>query len=172
MTLYRSKLILFNLSLMLGIYLLLPTFQVLAQDTRAAQPDRTAELSSPAQVDSHLAGMSDAQIRQAYAQKLNQDAQKQSASTQASQKGRPVNKVADRFYGAARAAGAVLKRVGNIFSGEDRSAIQWGDVAAKLSAGKGAPYLFGTLAGLVVIIALGGVCAGYSYEPPPTSAKT
>jgi hypothetical protein len=69
---------------MLGIYLLLPAFQVLAQDTRAAQPEQAAELSSVAQVDSHLAGMSDAQIRQAYAQKLNQDAQKQSASTQVS----------------------------------------------------------------------------------------
>ncbi|MCP4627616.1 MAG: mechanosensitive ion channel family protein [bacterium] len=152
---HRSKLILFSLFLMLGIYLLLPAFQVLAQDSRAAQPDRTADLSSPAQVDSHLAGMSDGQIRQAYAQKLKQDAQKQSAATQASQKGRPVNKVIDSFYGAARAAGAVLKRVGSIFSAEDRSAVQWGDVAMKLSAGKGAPYLFGTLAGLAVIVALG-----------------
>lgn len=78
-----------TLSLMLGIYLLLPTFQVLSQDARAAQPDQTVELSSPAQVDSHLAGMSDEQVRQAYAQKLKQDAEKQSASTQASQKGRP-----------------------------------------------------------------------------------
>jgi small-conductance mechanosensitive channel len=101
--------------------------------------------------------MSDAQIRQAYAQKLKQDAQKQSAATQASQEGLPINKVMDRFYGAARAAGAVLKRIGSIFSAEDRSAVQWGDVAMKLSAGKGAPYLFGTLAGLAVIIALGWV---------------
>jgi len=46
-------------------------------------------------------------------------------------------KVVDSFYGGARAAGAVLKRVGSIFSGEDRSAVQKGDVVAKLSAGKG-----------------------------------
>ena len=148
----RWKLILFSLSFMLGIYLLLPTFQVLAQATPAAQPGQTAEPRSAAEVDSNLAGMSDEQVRQAYAQKLKQDAEKQSGSTPAS---RPVNKVMDRFYGAARTAGAVLKRVGGIFSGEDSSAVQGGDVVAKLSAGKGAPYLFGTLAGLAVIIALG-----------------
>ena len=121
MKIYRSKLNLFTLSLMLGIYLLMPTFQVLAQDNPSAQPDQTAEPTSSAEVDSYLAGMSDEQVRQAYAQKLKQDAEKQSGSTPASQKGRPVNKVIDRFYGAARAAGAVLKRVGSIFSGEDSS---------------------------------------------------
>ncbi len=151
MTLHRSKLILFSLSIMLSIYLLLPTFQVLAQDTQSAQSEQTAETRSAAEIDRNLAGMSDEQVRQAYAQKLKQDAEKQSDSTPASQKGRPVNKVIDRFYGAARAAGAVLKRLG----GEDRSAVQWGDVVAKLSAGKGISYLFGTLAGLAVIIALG-----------------
>jgi len=40
---HQSKRILFSLSLMLGIYLLLPTFQVLAQDTRAAQPEQTRQ---------------------------------------------------------------------------------------------------------------------------------
>lgn len=68
-----------------------------------------------------------------------------------SEKGRPTNKVIDSFYGAAKAAAAVLKHLG----GEDRSAVQWGDVVAKLSAGKGVPYLFGTILGLAVIIALG-----------------
>jgi len=151
----RSKLMLFSLSLMLGIYLLLPTVQVPAQDAWAAQPDQKAEPRSSAEVDSYLAGMSDEQVRQAYAQKLKQDAQKQSASTQASQKGPPAHKVVDSFYGGAQAAGAVLKRVGGIFSGEDGSTAPGGDAVAKLSAGKGAPYLFGTLAGLAVIIALG-----------------
>jgi len=155
MTLYRSRQILFSLPLVLSIYLLLPTLQVLAQDTQADQYEQTAEPKSAAEVDSHLAGMSDEQVRQAYAQKLKQDAEKQSGSTPASQKGRPVNKVIDRFYGAARAAGAVLKRVGSIFSGEDSSAIQGGNTVAKLSAGKGVTYLFGTLVGLAVIIALG-----------------
>ncbi|MCP4716860.1 MAG: mechanosensitive ion channel, partial [Deltaproteobacteria bacterium] len=152
---HLSKLILFSLSLTLSIYLLMPTFQVLAQDTRAAQPDRKAEPRSSADVDSYLAGMSDAQVRQAYAQKLKQDAEKQSGSTQASEKGRPTSKVFNSFYGSAKAAAAVLKRVGSILSGEDRGAVQGGGVVAKLSAGKGASYLFGTILGLVVIIALG-----------------
>jgi len=148
---HRSKLILFSLSLMLGIYLLIPTSQLLAQDNPSAQADQQAKPMPSAEVDSHLAGMSDAQVRQAYARKLKQDAEKQSASTQTSQKGRPANKIVDSFYGGARAAAAVLKRLG----AEDRSAVQWGDVVAKLSAGKGASYFFGTILGLAVIIALG-----------------
>ena len=148
---YRLKLVLFTLSLMLSIFLLMPTFQVLAQDNPAVQPDQTAELTSSAEVDSHLAGMSDEQVRQAYAQKLKQDAEKRSALTQASEKGRPKSKVSESFYGAAKAAAAVLNRLG----GEDRGDIQWGDVVAKLSAGKGAPYILGTILGLAVIIALG-----------------
>ncbi|MHC5001154.1 MAG: hypothetical protein ACYTE1_10115, partial [Planctomycetota bacterium] len=148
---YRLKLVLFILSLMLSIFLLMPTFQVLAQDNPAAQPDQAAEPRSSGEVDSHLAGMSDAQVRQAYAQKLKQDAEKRSALTQASEKGRPESKVSDSFYGAAKAAAAVLSRLG----GEDRGDIQWGDVVAKLSGGKGVPYILGTVLGLAVIIALG-----------------
>ena len=151
MKVYRLKLVLFILSLMLSILLLMPTLQVLAQDNPAVQPDQTAEPTSPAEVDSYLAGMSDEQVRQAYAQKLKQDAEKRSALTQASENGRPPDKIFDSFYEAAKAAAAVLKR----FGGEDRGDIQWGDVVAKLSGGKGAPYIFGTVLGLAVIIALG-----------------
>jgi hypothetical protein len=137
----RWKLILFSLSFMLGIYLLLPAFQVLAQDTRAAQTEQTTEYRSAAEVDSNLAGMSDEQVRQAYAQKLKQDAEKQSGSTPASQKGRP-NKVIDSFYGGARAAGAVLKRVGSIFSGEDSSAAQGSNTIRETIGRKGGPLSF------------------------------
>ena len=151
MKVYCSKRILLSLSLMMAIYLLLSPFQALAQDNPSAQPDQTVEPASSAEVDSHLAGMSDEQIRQAYAQKLKQEAQKRSASTSASEKRRPLGKIRDSFYGAAKAAAAVLKRLG----GEDRSDVQWGDVVVKLSAGKGVPYIFGTILGLAVIIVLG-----------------
>jgi small-conductance mechanosensitive channel len=136
---------------MLAIYLFMPTFLVFAQDPKTGQSNSQADFQSSEEIDSHVAGMTDEQVRQAHVQKLKQDAEKRSASTQASGKGRSINKAIDSFYGAAKAAAAVLKRLG----GEDRSAVQWGDVVAKLSAGKGAPYLFGTLAGLAVIIALG-----------------
>ena len=69
---YRSKIVLFSLGLTLGIYLLMPAFQLMAQDTRAVQLDQKAEPVSPAEVDSDLSGMSDAQVGQAYAQKLQQ----------------------------------------------------------------------------------------------------
>ena len=151
MKVYRLKLVLFILALVLSILLLMPTFQVLAQDNPAVQPDQTAELKSSAEVDSHLAGMSDEQVRQAYAQKLKQDAEKRSALAQASEKGRPKGKVSESFYGAAKAAAAVLNRLG----GEERGDIQWGDVVAKLSGGKGVPHILGTILGLAVIIALG-----------------
>ena len=142
---------LFCISLMLAIYLFMPTFLVFAQDPKTGQSNSQTDFQSPEEIDSHVAGMTDAQVRQAHVQKLKQDAEKRSASTQASEKGRSVNPDIDSFQGAAKAAVAVLKR----FGGKDRSAIQWGDVVAKLSGGKGGPYLFGTLAGLAAIIALG-----------------
>ena len=142
---------LFCISLMLAIYLFMPTFLVFAQDPKTGQSNSQADFQSPEEIDSHVAGMTDEQVRQAHVQKLKQDAEKRSASTQASEKGRSVNPDIDSFQGAAKAAVAVLKRLG----GEDRSAVQWGDVVAKLSGGKGGPYLFGTLAGLAAIIALG-----------------
>ncbi|MGD8211990.1 MAG: mechanosensitive ion channel family protein [Desulfobacterales bacterium] len=151
MKICRPKLILFRLSLVLGIHLLMPPLQVLAHDNPSVQPYQTAEPTSSAEVDSYLAGMSDEQVRQAYAQRLKQDVQKRSTSIPASEKGRPPDKIVDSFYGAAKAAAAVLKRLG----GEDQGAIQWGDVVVKLSAGKGVLYLFGTILGLAVIIALG-----------------
>jgi len=142
---------LFCISLMLAIYLFMPTFLVFAQDPKTGQSNSQADFQSPGEIDSHVAGMTDEQVRQAHVQKLKQDAEKLSASTQASEKGRSVNPDIDSFQGAAKAAVAVLKRLG----GEDKSAVQWGDVVAKLSGGKGGPYLFGTLAGLAAIIALG-----------------
>jgi small-conductance mechanosensitive channel len=146
MKINRSKRILFTLSFMLGIYVVMPTYQVLAQVNPSAQSEQTAEPTSSAEVDSHLAGMSDEQVRQAYAQKLKHDALAQSSSTPA-----PARRLNNWFYGAAKTAKGVLKRLG----GEERSAIQWGEVVAKLSAGKGAPYILGTILGLAVIIALG-----------------
>ena len=117
--------ILFCISLMLAIYLFMPTFPVFAQDPKTGQSNSQLDFQSPEEIDSHVAGMTDEQVRQAHVQKLKQDAEKRSASTPASEKGRPANKIVDSFYGAAKAAAAVLKRVGSIFSGEDRSAVQW-----------------------------------------------
>jgi len=146
-----------GLFISMGIFLLMPSTQLRAQDTPPDSSATQADAGSTGEVDARIAAMSDEQVRQAYILKLRQEAQKQSAAIPKSGKWRPVNKVIDRFYGAARAVAAVLKRVGSIFSAEDRSTVQWGDVAAKLSAGQGAPYLLGTLAGLAVIIALGWV---------------
>jgi len=152
---YPSKILFFRLPLVLCIWSLITASHLMAQDTPAVQPGPAVGPVSPAEVDSYLAGMSDEQVRQALAQKLKQDALQQSASTPTPAKGRPADTVVDRFYGAARTSAAVLKRFGSIFGEEDEGEVHWGDAVAKLSAGKGAPYLLGTFAGLAVIIALG-----------------
>ena len=152
---YLLKIVLISLTLTLGIYLLMSAFQLMPPNAWAASSDQQAEPKSPAEVDNHLAGMSDEEVRQAYAQKLKQDAEKQSASGPNAEQGGSGNKVIDSFYKAARIAAAGLKRAGGIFSGEHRSDVQWSAAVAKLTGGKGVPYLLGTIAGLVVIIALG-----------------
>ena len=152
---YPLKIVLISLTLTLGLYLLMPAFQLMAQNARAAQPGQKSEPVSPEAIDNQLAGVSDEEVRQAYAQKLKQEAAKQSASNQKLEEGSSGNLILDSFYKAARSASAVLKRVGGIFSGEQVSDIQWSTAVDKLSGGKGVPYLLGTLAVLAVIIALG-----------------
>jgi len=112
---------------------------------------------APENVDSHIAGMSDEQVRQAYAQKLKQESTVQSASAQARRATRPMGEVSETFYGAAQGASAVVTRVGSIFSGseEKSDAFQWSDTEAKLSGGKGALHLLLILAGVAAMIAMG-----------------
>ena len=150
-----SKRIFFSLPLILAIFLLLPTFQLMAQDTPVAQSELPNEPISPDEIDSYLAGMSDEQVRQAYAQQLKKDAEKQAAASSNAEQGSSGNKVVDTFFKAARVAAGGLKRAGGIFRGERESDVQWSTAVDKLSGGKGSPYLLGTIAGVAVIIAIG-----------------
>ncbi len=144
-----------GLSFLLGVYLVMPIFQLMVPDTRAAQSEKPAAQMAPAAVDSRLAGMSDEQVRQAYGEKLKQDAAGRNESGQASEDERSWSSISSRFYGAARAAAAVLKRVGSFFTGEGEDTGRWSIAITKLTDGKGLPYLLATVAGLAVIIALG-----------------
>jgi hypothetical protein len=65
-----------------------------------------------------------------------------------------VKRIRATFYGAARAAAAVLDRAGTFFSGGQTESGRWGDAIAKLTDGKGGIHLFWTLTGLVEIIAI------------------
>jgi small-conductance mechanosensitive channel len=133
----------------------MPTFQPMAQDTQVPQSDQKAESMSPAEVDSHLAGMSDEKVRQAYAQKLKQEnAAKITSSPEAKGKG-TFKGVSAKFYGAARSAAAILKRVRGFFPGGQKDSGQWSDAINRLTDGKGGFHLILTLMGLIVIIALG-----------------
>jgi small-conductance mechanosensitive channel len=144
-----------GLSLLLGVYLVMPIFQLMVQDTRAAQSEKSAEQMAPAEVDSRLAGMSDEQVRQAYGEKLKQDAAGRHESGQVSEEEKSWSDISARFYGAAQAVAAVLKRVGSFFTGEGPDSGRWSIAITKMTDGKGLPYLLATMAGLAVIIALG-----------------
>jgi small-conductance mechanosensitive channel len=144
-----------GLSLLLCVYLVMPIFQLMVQDTRAAQSDQSPANLAPGEVDSRLAGMSDEQVRQAYSEKLKQDAADRSGSGQVSEEEKSWSDISARFYGAAQAAATVLKRVGSFFTDEGPETGRWSIAITKLTDGKGLPYLLATVAGLAVIIALG-----------------
>jgi small-conductance mechanosensitive channel len=152
---HLPKTFMIGLSLLLGVYLVMPIFQLMVQDTRAAQSDKPAAQMAPAEVDSRLAGMSDEQVRQAYSEKLKQDAAGREESGRGSHEESSWSDISGRFYGAAQAAAAVLKRVGSFFIDEGPGSGRWGIAITKLTDGQGLPYLLATVAGLAVIIALG-----------------
>jgi len=141
----------FLISIVLGIFILAPTVQVAAQDAKTVESDLQTEPLIAENVDSHIAGMSDVQIRQAYVQKLKQEiASRQEARGESVWKG-----VSAKFFKAARGAEAAINRAGSFFSGEQNNTGQWNDAIIKLTDGKGGFHLFFTLTGLVVIIFLG-----------------
>ena len=151
---YLPKTIMVGLSFLIGVFLVMPVFQLMAQDSRAAQPDKPAAPVAPAEVDSRLAGMSDEQVRQAYSEKLKQDASGQHQAGRSDEEASWVF-ISTKFYGGAQAVAAVLTRVASFFTDEGTGSGRWGIAITKLTDGRGLPYLLATVAGLAVIIVLG-----------------
>ena len=151
---YLSRIILFSLCLTLSLFMLMPAFQSMAQDTKPVQPDQH-EPVSPEEVDNHLAGMSDEQVRQAYREKLKQDVANRHESGQVSAPDSTWDVVSARFYGAAQAVAQVFNRIGSFFTEDGPGTGRWSIAITKLTDGKGMPYLLATVAGLAAIIALG-----------------
>jgi small-conductance mechanosensitive channel len=147
----------FLISLALGIFLFAATFRGAAQGAETVGSELKTALGATENIDSHIAGMSDVQVRQAYAQKLKQEATAQSASAQSPKSQLTKDEVSIRFYAAARGASVVLTRVGNIFSGSGAKSdsVRWRDTVGKLSDGRGVLYLLLILAGVGIIIAIG-----------------
>jgi small-conductance mechanosensitive channel len=152
---HNWKQIVFGISLLLAIFIFMSTFPVLAQSPETDQSSLPAEPLTAEAVDADVAGMTDEQVRQAYAQKLKQEAAGKTASTQAAGGRGGWQGVSASFFGSAQKASTVLKRLGGILSGERRDTGQWSDAVARLSGGKGTLYMFATVVGLVLIIALG-----------------
>lgn len=108
---------------------------------------------SPAEVDAHLATMSDVQVRQALALKLKQAAARnlppKDGDPVGAVRGRPLNV----FYRFADTAAAVLKKIGLVFFRAAERPDHWNGAIAKLSGGKGGSHLIGTLfatAGIII----------------------
>ena len=155
MSTHQIKLVTIIYAVLLGFCLLIPTGQAGGQESTTETSSGSAKPVAADEVDARVAGMSDHQVRQAYAQKLKQEAAKPGIQD-TSDVGRGTMKiVAAKFYGAARVGGALLKRIGNIFSGESQNTLQWQDAVNRLSEGKGGLYLFWAVLGLAVIVAIG-----------------
>jgi len=141
--------------LLLAFLIFMPAFSAMAQSKGNDQSGMPAVRLAAEEVDAHVAGMTDEQIRQAYALSLKQESEGGVAATpEAGGKG-TWQDVSAQFYGAARAAKAILERAGGFFTGEQKNAGQWNEAVAKLTDGKGGMYLLMTLAGLIAIIVLG-----------------
>ena len=152
---HHRKHFLFGIWLLLAAITFGPTHPATAQSPKADQHRLPSEPLAAEAVDVQVAGMTDEQVRQAYAQTLKQAAAEKTASTQAVGGRSGWQGVSASFFGAAQKASTVLKRLGGFLRGERRDSGQWSDAMAKLSGGKGALYMFATVVGLAVIIALG-----------------
>ena len=144
-----------GISLMLAISIAIPLFPAMAQNTNTDTSNLPADPTAAEAVDTQVAGMTEAQVRQAYAQKLKEESGTQTGSAPVASGKGTWQDVSAQFYGAARAGAAILERVGNFFTGERKDSGQWQAAVGKLTGGKGGGYLFLTLVGLVAIIAVG-----------------
>jgi len=149
------KQIVFGITLLLAIFIFMPTYPVMAQSAETDQSNSPADPKAAEAVDAHVAGMTDEQIRLAYSQKLKQESDTQISSTPTAGGKGTWQDISAQFYGAAQAAAAVLKRTGSFFSEEQKDTGHWGDAVARLTDGKGGMHLSLILLGLVVIIASG-----------------
>ncbi|MGD9286088.1 MAG: mechanosensitive ion channel family protein [Desulfobacterales bacterium] len=151
----NQKKIFLAISLLLATYLCLPGFWALAQHTKSGPAASGNDLQTPEEVDAHVAGLTDAQVRQAYAQKLKQKTGGQSGSNKSAGENDSWQGISGSFFGAAEKASSILKRIGGMLSGESGQPGQWRDAVDKLTGGGGVVYLLATIFGLVIIIAIG-----------------
>ncbi|MBT8366477.1 MAG: hypothetical protein KJP23_17415, partial [Deltaproteobacteria bacterium] len=101
--------IFFGILLIPAIYLFIPTFPGLAQNPKTGQTGSAAEQPAPKAVDARVAGMTDEQVRQAYSEKLKQDAAGKNESGSVSHEESSWSDISSKFYGAAQKAAVVLK---------------------------------------------------------------
>jgi hypothetical protein len=99
--------------------------------------------------------MSDEQVRQVLVQKLKQEATLNARSKDGVPATAKNGRTLDVFYRLAASAAAVLKKIGSIFSGAAARSDQWDAAIDKLSGGKGASHLMGTLFATALIIVCG-----------------
>ena len=144
-----------SISLVLVIYLFIWAMPVSAQSQNTDQTGKPAEHLTPEEIDAHVAGMSDEQVRQAYVQKLKQaSGAKVNSSPEARDDGAWAI-VSGSFYSGARAVAAGMKHTGDFLYGKREGSGQWREAVARLTAGKGGLHLFMTLISLIAVIVIG-----------------
>ena len=154
MSTHQTKLVTICIAFFLGLTLLVPAGQAGAQESTTETSSGSAKPMTAEEVDARVAEMSDEQVRKAYAQNLKQEAARPESPEQSATGRGTMQIVSAKFYGAAQIGGALLKRIGNIFTGESKDTLQWHDAVDRLSGGKGGLYLFWTALGLAVIVAI------------------
>jgi small-conductance mechanosensitive channel len=125
--------------------------------SRGAESDlEVPENMTAEEVDAYLAGLSDAQARQALAQKLKQGVSGNSAPGTARVARDPTNHI---FHELTLGAAAIIDQISAFLTAENKGSLKWETVINRLSGGKGTGHLFVT-----VMVGLGIIACGLLFE--------
>ena len=138
-----------------------PASRAMLKKTTAERSNEEIQIPpdlSPAEIDAHLATMSDEQVRQELALKLKQAA----AATHSTAKSQPVDifyrlgeSPVDIFYRFADSTAAVFSKIRSVFYGAHERPEQWDRAIGKLTGDRGTSHLVGILFSTALIIAAG-----------------
>ena len=129
----------------------------MAATSRSAESDvKVPENMTPEEVDAYLAGLSDAQARQALAQQLKQGVSGDSATGTAGAEHDPTDHF---FHELTLGAAVIIDQISAFLTAENKSSLKWETVINRMSGGKGAGHLL-----ITVMVALGIIACGLLFE--------
>jgi len=117
------------------------------------------EEATPEEVDAHLAGLSDEQVRQALAEKLKQEAAENASSDVIEDAGEGEDAAGSRFHDLTMGASLIFDQIHSFFDSEQEGAVKWDAVVNRLSGSKGLGHLL-----LTLMLGLGIIVCGIVIE--------